>query len=91
MSQSISITDSANLGASVAERFGKAVSPGERQLSTFLGMHYTHILNLCKSLSRHLPVGNSTMPRRTSVSSLRRPTLQEKWQEVELLKVKVPE
>lgn len=33
MGQAISITDSANLGASVAERFGKAISPGERQLS----------------------------------------------------------
>jgi phosphatidylinositol 4-kinase A len=35
MSQPTSLTDAADLGASVAEKFGKAISPGERQLGMF--------------------------------------------------------
>jgi phosphatidylinositol 4-kinase len=43
---STSLVDSADLGASVAENFGKAISPGERQLSMQVICYWSIIANV---------------------------------------------
>jgi phosphatidylinositol 4-kinase A len=53
LGQPTSLTDVADLGASVAEEFGKAIGPSERQLSESLSQLVTGELISCQ---RHWPL-----------------------------------
>jgi phosphatidylinositol 4-kinase len=59
VNQSLSPIDSVDLGASIAENYGKAIGPVERKLCTCIRSFLFHIFHYCiaslAALSKHKP------------------------------------